>query len=251
VGVAGVITRSFEMAGLRGAPTLLRYLSKFVGGVATVELPSGERMSFPAFDPYWARHLYAGVPFEPDVEAIFRRFAEGRILIDCGANIGYWSVRAKGIGFSDAVAIEANPSLIPLLKHNHGGRVIHGAVHSGSNKTVYIVGSGATGHIDTFGEPVKTVALRDLGIVGPVLVKLDVEGAEIEAIKGAEGMEAIFVYEDWPRSGMLVTDYLLEHGFEVEGFDGTRIRTHDEALAFNKRTNTLYGPSNFAARSTT
>src|SRR5215475_8518553 len=114
--VASALTRSFEVLGLRGAPTVLSWLSRtpLSGQVGTVRLPGGQPISFPAFDPYWARHFYAGVPYEADVEIIFRRFAAGRTLIDCGANIGYWSVRAKELGFSDAIAIEANELLIPL-----------------------------------------------------------------------------------------------------------------------------------------
>ena len=66
-------------------------------------------------------------------------------------------------------------------------------------------GQGATASLATTGRPVRTLALADLDVTGPVLIKLDVEGAEVAAIKGAARMDAIFVYEDWPRSGMPVT----------------------------------------------
>ena len=78
-------------------------------------------------------------------------------------------------------------------------------------------------------------------------MKLDIEGAEIAAIEGAQGMDAIFVYEDWPKSGMPVTRYLLEQGYSLFGFDMTPITTHAEAFAFNSRTTDVYGPSNFVA----
>lgn len=202
---------------------------------------------FPAYDPYWSRHLYAGVPFEPDVEAIFRRFAKGRTLIDCGANIGFWSARAKELGFADAIAIEANADLIPLLRRNYRGRVVHAAVHSRSGETKFLSGEGAAASLGTTGKPVETIALADLKIQGPTLIKLDIEGVEIPAIEGAHGMDALFVYEDWPRSGMPVTKYLLEHGYSVSGFDMTPIKTHADAFEFNRSTTTTYGPSNFLA----
>jgi FkbM family methyltransferase len=247
--LARPITRLFDRAGVRGAPTLLRYLSRtpLAKQVATVALPSGQTISFPAYDPYWARHLYAGVPYEPDVEAIFREFAPGRTLIDCGANIGYWSARAKELGFKESIAIEANATLIPFLQRNHSGPVHHAAVHSVSGETLWLEGEGAAASLGAGGKPVRSLALRDLDVTGPVLIKLDVEGAEIQAIEGAHGMDAMFLYEDWPKSGLTVTDYLLKNGYSVLGFDQTPIRSLGEAFAFNRTTNARYGPSNFIA----
>lgn len=248
--IASVITRSLEALGVRGAPTLMRYLSRtpLSKGVATVRLPSGERITFPACDTYWCRPLYAGVPFEPDVEAIFRRFGPGRTLVDCGANIGYWSARAKGLGFKAAVAVEMNDDLIPFLRQNFDGPIHHAAVDSESGKTVRYVGGGAVGHVAKTGRPIQTIAIRDLGIEGPILAKLDVEGVEIPAIEGAAGMDAILVYEDWPRSGMEVTRYLLDHDYKIEGFDGSPIDTLEAAFEFNKRTSKRHlGASNLVA----
>jgi FkbM family methyltransferase len=245
--LAAVITQAFEAVHLRGAPTLLRYLSKtrLSKRITTTRLPGGECFAFPAYDPYWARHLYAGVPYEPDVEAIFRRFSSGRTLIDCGANIGFWSARAKDLGFKDAIAIEANADLIQLLRRNHRGRVIHAAVHSSSGQTLFLEGDGPAAHLAQHGVPVGTIALADLGIIQPAVVKLDVEGAEVAAIEGAGDLDAIFVYEDWPKSGMPVTQYLLERGFTLYGFDMSPITTVRDALEFNGRTTTTYAPSNF------
>lgn len=244
-----LLTTSFERLGLRGAPTLLRYLSKtrLARQLATVRLPAGQSICFPAYDEYWARYLYAGVPYEPDVEAVFRRFAHGRTLVDCGANIGYWSARAAELGFNEAVAIEANEALIPLLERNHRGRNLHAAVHSRSGLTMRLGGEGAAASLGKTGKPVRTIALADLGISGPALVKLDVEGSEVAAIEGAGSLDAVYVYEDWPRSGMPVTRWLLEEGFKVSGFDLTPIRDLSDAFAFNRRTTQSYGPSNLIA----
>jgi hypothetical protein len=111
-------------------------------------------------------------------------------------------------------------------------------------------GEGAAAALASDGKPVKTLALADLRVDCPAIVKLDVEGAEIEAIKGAGNLDAMFVYEDWPRSGLPVTEYLLRNGYALYGFDMTPIASHEEAFAFNKRTRETYGPSNFLATRT-
>jgi FkbM family methyltransferase len=122
--------------------------------------------------------------------------AEGRVLIDCGANIGYWSVRHQDFGFVDSIAIEANPRLIPFLRRNYDGPVHHAAVHSCSGQELLFSGDGALGHVAASGIAVPTLALGDLEIRAPVLVKLDVEGAEIEAIEGLGQLDAVIVYEE-------------------------------------------------------
>jgi FkbM family methyltransferase len=221
VNFPGALTALFEKAGMRGAPTILSRLSRFKRlerRVATVSLPGGQRISFPAYDPYWCRYLYAGKPYEPDVERIFHALGKGRTFIDCGANIGYWSVRHKEFGFTDAIAIEANPRLIPFLKKNYTGTVHHRAVSARSGESVVFSGDGAIGHISRNGEAgiaVPTLALRDLDPDGPALVKLDIEGAEIAAIEGLGDLDCILVYEDFPRQGMKVTRHLLDNDWRI------------------------------------
>ena len=214
----GALTWTMEGAGLRGAPTILGKLSRvapFKDKVATVTLPGGQRISFPAYDGYWCRYLYAGKPYEPDVERIFRELGKGRLLVDCGANIGYWSVRHKEFGFTNSIAIEANPKLVRFLRMNFSGPIHHKAVHARSGETLHFAGDGAVGHVADAGIPVETIALRDLAIDGPALVKLDVEGAEIATIDGLGDLDCILVYEDFPRQGMKVTRYLLERGWRL------------------------------------
>jgi len=178
----------------------------------------GVPITFPAYDHYWCRYLYARARYEPDVEAIFRKYGSGRILIDCGANIGYWSVRHEEFGFTRSIAIEANPRLLPFLRRNYSGPIHHAAVDAVSGRTISFAGDGALGHIDRTAKgdvKVRTLALRDLDVEGPAVVKLDIEGAEIPAIEGLGDMDAMLVYEDFPRQGMKVTRYLFDRGWRL------------------------------------
>lgn len=264
--LAAFVVRTLESVGLRGAPTLMGLLQRIPAlrrTMATVRLPYGELVTFPAFDPYWSRYLWAKIPFERDVEQIFRKLGAGRVLLDCGANIGYWSVRAREFGFTEVIAVEANSKLIPTLRENFRlnavqGKVHHAAVYSQSGIDLLLDDSRAheKSGIGDSGIPVVSITIADmLEEIPPdreVIAKLDVEGSEIAAIEGAKGHEkTIIVYEDFHQLGMPVTDYVLGQSLRVFGVSpsGERVGIFsvDEALAFNKRVAAPRWPSNFVA----
>lgn len=238
--------------------------------LSTVDLPSGRKIRFPSFDPYWARYLWGGESYERDVELILRHLdaIPDKLLIDCGANIGYWTVRGSEteFGFRKILAVEANPHLIPLLSENlrlnHiAGEIIHAAIAEEEGRIVLLGGTDqhAVASVGGSGIPVPTVSLA--GLIGryrtlerTVVVKLDVEGSEISALRGAPkggDFDLYYIAEDWPCSGMPVVQFLLEldHAVIGVGSDGRaeQIRSVEEAIGFNRRTTNVYGPSNFLA----
>ena len=264
--LAGTFVRTFERCSLRGAPTILKQLSKIPGlrrTMASTRLSGGETIVFPAFDAYWCRFIWANAPYERDVEHIFRMLGQGRALIDAGANIGYWSVRAREFGFVEVIAIEANRELIPILEANFSlnaipGRVHHAAVYSISGEKLFLdhTEAHAQAGIGERGMPVTSITIADaVKHVPPqqeIVVKLDVEGAEIPALEGAGQVErAIFVYEDFLRHDMVVSRYLLEHGFAIFGVtsagESKCLTTAQEASAFAAATAAPGGPSNLIA----
>lgn len=269
---AGAI-RSTQALGLRGGPTLVKLLAASGigrGSIARVSLPSGRRIAFPGLDPYWAPYLWGRKVYEPDVEAIFRRLAHipGKLLVDGGANIGYWTVQlsAPEFGFDRFIAVEANPALIPLLEENVRTnaidcQIVHAALSEVPGKTVHLGGvrDHASAAIADSGVAVTTTSLDAL--VGPelaadrlVIVKLDIEGSEIAAFEGARelrGGNAIFIYEDWPRGEFINSQWLFANGFAVVGLapggPAREIASIAEARAYNQAMTTRYGPSNFIA----
>lgn len=267
--LARTLVRTFTGLGLRGAPTLLRGLAKlpFLRSVKGVARVGDRRVAFYAFDPYWAPYLWGGKTYEPDVEAILRKLSviPDKLFVDCGANIGYWTVQVSdpAFGFSELIAVEANPNLIPLIRENlmlNGVRceVIDAAIAEHTGETVYLGGTDqhASASVASSGIPVTTVSLatllRDRRTEGRTTVaKLDVESFEVQAIKGAIGLEdrdIIYIVEDWPKSGMLCTSFLLARGYGVIGVaaDGTAKQLHSvqEAIEFNAVTTSRYQPSN-------
>ena len=263
--LARSLVRSLEALHLRGAPTLLLQLCKMPRLRRAIAVaPLGMRkIVFPAFDAYWGRHLWAGAAYEPDVEQIFRKLGAGRALIDCGANIGYWSVRSPEFGFTCAVAVEANQELVPFLSENFRlnripGRAVHAAVYSSSGKQLYLGGTNAhaQGAIASQGMPVTSVTIADLckDVAAPrgIVAKLDVEGAEIDALDGAGDVaDIIFVYEDFVQHGMRVTGELLRRKMSIFGVSpeglSRRISSVEDAIAFNRETATCGAPSNRVA----
>lgn len=273
--IAKLVAKSTAIIGYRGAGRLFKPLAAFESfkrSEGTVNLGSA-RITFPAFDAYWAQYLWTAKTYEPDVEAIFQslKHVRGKLLVDCGANIGFWTVKLSdpAYGFSSFIAIEANPYVFDYLRRNVEANHIpavtyHAAVAETAGRTVHIdcTQGHAVGSVGDKGTPVETVSidsiLRDAINTSRerplVIVKLDVEGSEIAGIKGAqrcEDLDLLFVYEDWPRSGMSVSKYLLSQGYSIFGVhpDGRReaLHTLEEVFDFNRRSFPRYHPSNLVA----
>jgi len=272
-GLAAASIRATQALGLPGGATLVHLLASAGigrGSVSRVSLPSGRRISFPSVDPYWAPYLWGRRAYEPDVEAIFRRLGKipGKLLVDGGANIGYWTVQLSDAqyGFDRFIAVEANPALIPLLEQNVEENaidceVVHAAIAAEPGLTVYLGGveDHASAAIGQSGIAVTTASLDALVPVGVsssrmVVVKLDIEGSEVGAFEGGRRLiseGALFIYEDWPRSGFPNSVYVLGEGLAIIGVPPkgrpSRIRSLDELDRFNRATRTAYGPSNLVA----
>jgi FkbM family methyltransferase len=273
--VARLAAKSTVITGYRGIGRIFGPLARFgplrrVPGTASL---GGRRITFPAFDYYWAPYLWTGKTYEPDVAMIFERLAgqPNKVFVDCGANIGYWTVVLSDprFDFSRFYAVEANPFVFDYLERNVRLNGIecttaHRAVGERSGEILHL--GGGEGHAAGFvgesekGPAVETITIADLVRQGPplppetlIVVKLDVEGSEIPAIRGASaGMpegDFLYVFEDWPKSGMGVTEFLLQQGYDVVGIslDGrlSRLASAEEAIAFNSANSVGYRPSNF------
>jgi FkbM family methyltransferase len=151
-------------------------------------------------------------------------------LIDCGANFGYWSVliSSRPYGSHRAIAIEPSSQNFAKLKNNaeiNGNRfeIMKCAIGanrgtarlSGTKHEAFSIAGGADG-----GEEVPVIALDDLlddgkiSAGGKYLIKLDVEGVEIEAIKGGtrllQGDSILLCEEHGNDPDHTVSRYILE-----------------------------------------
>ncbi len=186
---------------------------------------------FPYGDGYWSKLLNRSYHYEDELELLFRDSADvDYTLLDCGANYGYWSVlvSSRPFGAHKAIAIEPSGQNFPKLVNNakiNGNRFepMKCAIGAGRG-TARLSGTkheafSIAGSQDE-GEEVPVIALDNLvddgkvSASGKYLIKLDVEGVEIEAMKGGarllQGDSVILCEEHGGDRAHTVSRYILE-----------------------------------------
>lgn len=215
------------------------------GREGSIDLGDGARLSYALNDVYWTQYARNPRGYEPEVWQVVDNFAgPGTLFIDGGANIGFWSaVAASKIKNSGRViAIEPSDEVLPRLvanqKLNQGSfTVLARAVWSKSGERLTFTVSTshqASGLLDD-GEfaalrkiEVQTVSIDDIvrdaaerNIRDPeIIVKLDVEGAELQGLEGMRetlrSRRALLVYEDHSKDeGSQTARWLLAEGLNL------------------------------------
>jgi FkbM family methyltransferase len=153
----------------------------------------------PGNDPYYTPRLSEGDLDQASIRAALDAVAERgkgtRLAIDAGAHIGTWS-RPLAKVFDRVIAFEPHPALACLYRANmEAGRNVrlieaavwdrcgvmglkHGEINSGQ---AFLTGLADPDLLTM----VPCVAIDDMRLEGLDLLKLDVEGAELYALKGA------------------------------------------------------------------
>lgn len=235
----GILSRPFRFRGFwHGARALGQLVDR--NQACVVRLGSGSRFHFRLSDPYWSRIVSRVYSYEPEIGFILKRMrGKPFVFLDCGANFGYWSVLCSSpeIGCHSVVAVEALATTFRELERNSELNSARfearlNAIHSVDGRTVFVserngdhAGASVVGD-EKAGVAVQTITIdsllsdRAVPPSVPVIVKLDVEGVEIEAMKGASALlqrEALIIYEDHgqdPTSA--VTDFIVcELGLSV------------------------------------
>jgi FkbM family methyltransferase len=186
---------------------------------------------FPYGDGYWSKLLNRTFSYEDELELLFRESADiDYTLLDCGANYGYWSVlvSSKPFGSHKVIAIEPSGQNFPKLANNaniNGNRfeamkcaigAARGTARlSGTKHEAFSIAGDQSD-----GEEVPVLALDNLlddgkvAASGKFLIKLDVEGVEIEAMKGGarlmQGDSVLLCEEHGNDPQHTVSRYILE-----------------------------------------
>lgn len=190
-----------------------------LAGQSEIVVGLGEQalFSFPLADGYWSRLLDPGFRYEEELDIFFRRVKDvDYALLDCGANFGYWSVLASSpaYGAQKSIAIEASPDNAAWLARNAtlngrrfqtaqmaigGSNGMLGQVQGNKHEALTIV------PLRPGGDAIRMITIDRLAAsyvsdtAQPLVVKLDVEGLEIESLNGAHAVlarDSIVLCED-------------------------------------------------------
>ena len=175
----------------------------------TIVVEKGVRFEFPSADYYWARLLDRTFNYEPEIDSLLRLIRKNNwIFVDLGANFGYWTVRVAGgfYGNHRVIAVEPADHAFKILRNNVDAYPSNVSLHkaaideeSGTDVALYgtrhagisinrdwngglqpLVGMAKTTTIDTL----LLQESIDPGTTA-VLIKFDIEGAEMRALRGA------------------------------------------------------------------
>ena len=216
-----------------------------LGVMELVDL-DGFRLYVASGDAAVGRDVRENKAYEPDVTAVFRRILKpGMGVLDLGANIGYFTMLSALLvsGEGWVVAVEPNPANIKLLEAsrrlNGFGQVTACQLAAGREAGLLVLNtshsngttSGLPGDVNALLGAEIVPCVRADSLVPPGrrvdLVKLDVEGAEYNALLGCGDLLACWrptlITEFSPTlmpgiSGISGPDYvrwLMENGYAI------------------------------------
>ncbi|SME90749.1 FkbM family methyltransferase [Desulfovibrio gilichinskyi] len=236
--LAGILTQRY---GYRGIGRICLIFEKiFPPLIVKIVLSAKLVFEIDLRDYYWSRMIFKDFKYEPEILSFVKSvLPKDFAWIDCGANMGYWSVIISSMLPPDRVfAVEASPDSFKKLKRNwelNGSRfqIFHNAISDTDEKILLfdlrrrhaaarIIKSEkeAQGRIVetksiTIDKLIRETPLNNYN--GPIVLKLDIEGAEYAAINGAAKTFAkkniIIIYEcHGSDQECISTSFLLAQG---------------------------------------
>lgn len=188
----------------KGFGTICRLLrGRLPRQLVSVRLNDDAVLLFPFADSYWSVLFDRSFVYEQDIDIFLRSISgEDYTFVDCGANCGYWSVlvSSQPFGAKRAIAFEPSSPNFSLLSQNASinrtgfqchksaiGRRPGLAWLTGRKHESMSIAADPQGAGDEAVPVVTLDGMVDEGLITPqdyCVVKLDVEGVEIDALEG-------------------------------------------------------------------
>lgn len=232
----------------RLAPLVARPFERFELDVGGVRLAGTELAHL-----HYVRELMEHGRERMFVQLLAEAIPPGGVVLEGGAHLGFVTVHAAQAAgpTGRVITFEANPTVLQVLQENLAANgvadrveVVAKALGDGAGRTrFYVSGGGEMSSL--FAPAVESVPVEvevvraDAVVAGPVdVVKLDIEGGELAALRGMESLldaprspRALFLEcnpELLGRAGTSAEDlfaWLAAHGYVVEWIDESRGRT--------------------------
>jgi FkbM family methyltransferase len=190
-----------------------------------------------------------GGTYERQQTALFEAHVRpGMTVLDVGAHVGYYTLLAATLAGSAGrvVAFEPNPANARFLRRHAtinglcNVEVVEAGVADGEGTARFDLGSGSgTGRLSQGGEiEVRTVGLDQFCAergLEPAVVKIDVEGGELDVLRGAtrlltESRPVVFLSTHGDRVHHACIEHLRAVGYAVAPIGGGDLETATELL---------------------
>lgn len=187
------------------------------------------------------------------VRSFAERVRPGQTVYDLGAHIGYYTLLASRLVGPDGrvIALEPEPQNLRFLRRHlqlnrvTNVEVVEAAVTDSVGEISFEVGpTSTTGKVAAGGVAsslaVRCVTIDDLvlvqGMPAPDLIKMDIEGAEGLALRGAEQVFAryrptIFLATHNPPVHRECIGFLEALDYQIRAIDGASVEESSELLA--------------------
>jgi FkbM family methyltransferase len=232
---------------------MVPFLMRLVRGrTATIQRGAGKGLRF---NPGNANPGYALGTTEPDVQAALVEYVKpGDVFYDVGANVGFLSVIAARLG-AHVVAFEPLPENADVLEKNASlnglnVQVVRLALSDRDGEADLQLGDEPTwaklntpetqykAEVESKGRlRVRVARLDALDLPPPDMVKLDVEGAEVQALRGMEETlrnHAPKLLIELHHTNEQIANLLERFGYRARTLKGEPLRTaawHSHVLA--------------------
>lgn len=142
-------------------------------------------------------NIYCGLHEFAEMAFVMHALGPNDLFVDVGANIGSYSILASGVAGAKSIAIEPDPGTAKSLVRNievnalaDKVEIVRTAVGAEEGEIVFTTGRDTMNRVATSADKDRQVVpLRKLDDIlkgnTPVVIKMDVEGFEREALRGA------------------------------------------------------------------